>query len=227
MATWKIAWKIPWTEEPGRLQSMGSQRVEHDWAIEHTHTHTHKKHTSLLERLWVNSWASETPCTHASQAIKLKHMAPMRVHDQGYLSYIKAHVTNGGKPVTYSKPLSLAFNDNHFYSGTEESQILPHNLQVFEFLFWGFYGVVWKNDLETAWQENWVARMTPEVESYLAAHGFLAWLLQGHGDHPSRAWASAQNCWAEPRLHATHSWQEGSWRHQSASILSPPLPAKD
>ena len=25
-----IAWKIPWTEEPGRLQSMGSQRVEHD-----------------------------------------------------------------------------------------------------------------------------------------------------------------------------------------------------
>ena len=27
-----IAWKIPWTEEPGRLQSMWSQRVGHDWA---------------------------------------------------------------------------------------------------------------------------------------------------------------------------------------------------
>jgi len=26
-----IAWKIPWTEEPGRLQSMGLQRVGHDW----------------------------------------------------------------------------------------------------------------------------------------------------------------------------------------------------
>ena len=25
-----IAWKIPWTEEPSRLQSMGSQRVGHD-----------------------------------------------------------------------------------------------------------------------------------------------------------------------------------------------------
>ena len=24
------AWKIPWTEKPGRLQSMGSQRVRHD-----------------------------------------------------------------------------------------------------------------------------------------------------------------------------------------------------
>ena len=25
-----LAWKIPWTEEPGRLQSMGSRRVRHD-----------------------------------------------------------------------------------------------------------------------------------------------------------------------------------------------------
>ena len=25
-----LAWKIPWTEEPGRLQSMGSLRMEHD-----------------------------------------------------------------------------------------------------------------------------------------------------------------------------------------------------
>ena len=27
-----LAWKIPWTEEPGRLQSMGSWKVRHDWA---------------------------------------------------------------------------------------------------------------------------------------------------------------------------------------------------
>ena len=27
-----LAWKIPWTEEPGRLQSMRSLRVGHDWA---------------------------------------------------------------------------------------------------------------------------------------------------------------------------------------------------
>ena len=27
-----LVWKIPWAEEPGRLQSMGSQRVGHDWA---------------------------------------------------------------------------------------------------------------------------------------------------------------------------------------------------
>ena len=28
-----FAWKIPWTEEPGRLQSMGSQRVRHDFTF--------------------------------------------------------------------------------------------------------------------------------------------------------------------------------------------------
>ena len=27
-----LAWKIPWMEEPGGLQSMGPQRVRHDWA---------------------------------------------------------------------------------------------------------------------------------------------------------------------------------------------------
>ena len=40
-----LAWKIPWTEERGRLQSMGSQRVGHDWAtslsVMYAHTAVH------------------------------------------------------------------------------------------------------------------------------------------------------------------------------------------
>ena len=32
-----LAWRIPWTEEPGRLQPMGLNRVGHDWVTEHTH----------------------------------------------------------------------------------------------------------------------------------------------------------------------------------------------
>ena len=39
---WKpsiLHWKIPWTEEPGGLQFMGSQRVEHSRAAQHEHTH--------------------------------------------------------------------------------------------------------------------------------------------------------------------------------------------
>ena len=36
MATSSIlAWKIPWTKKPGGLQSMGLQRVEHNWATTH------------------------------------------------------------------------------------------------------------------------------------------------------------------------------------------------
>ena len=33
-----LAWRIPWTEEPGGLQSMGSQRVRHDWSAWAQHT---------------------------------------------------------------------------------------------------------------------------------------------------------------------------------------------
>ena len=37
MATYSsiLAWKIPWTEEPGGLQSIGLQRVRHNWACTH------------------------------------------------------------------------------------------------------------------------------------------------------------------------------------------------
>ena len=35
-----LAWEIPWTEEPGWLQSMGLQRVGQHPATEHAHTHT-------------------------------------------------------------------------------------------------------------------------------------------------------------------------------------------
>ena len=31
-----LAWKIPWTEEPGELQSMGLQRAGHNWVTENT-----------------------------------------------------------------------------------------------------------------------------------------------------------------------------------------------
>ena len=32
-----LAWRIPWTDESGGLQSVGPQRVGHDCATEHTH----------------------------------------------------------------------------------------------------------------------------------------------------------------------------------------------
>ena len=45
------SWRIPRTEEPGRLWSIGSQRVRHDWS-DFTHTHTH---FLVKWYLWINS----------------------------------------------------------------------------------------------------------------------------------------------------------------------------
>ena len=55
MATYSsiVPRKIPWPEEPGRLQSMGSQRVRHDWAT---------KHTNHLEVFF------KTHCCHGSES---------------------------------------------------------------------------------------------------------------------------------------------------------------
>ena len=41
-----LAWRIPWTEEPGRLQSIGLQRVGHDLS-DSAHTYTSKIHIIL------------------------------------------------------------------------------------------------------------------------------------------------------------------------------------
>ena len=43
-----LAWRIPWTEEPGGLQFLGSQRVGHDWAT-NTHTWGHIKEDIMTD----------------------------------------------------------------------------------------------------------------------------------------------------------------------------------
>ena len=45
-----LTWRVPWTEEPGGLQFMGSQRVGHDWA---TNTLTFSSNTTRLQQLWL------------------------------------------------------------------------------------------------------------------------------------------------------------------------------
>ena len=67
-----LAWKIPWTEEPGELQSMGSLRVRHDWATSLFLSWLEKKmapHSSTLA--WKVSWMEEPG--------RLQSMALLRV----------------------------------------------------------------------------------------------------------------------------------------------------
>ena len=52
-----LVWEIPWTEEPGGLQSMGLQRVGHDLATEHTHTSYSRRSTFRILRTKKRSMA--------------------------------------------------------------------------------------------------------------------------------------------------------------------------
>ena len=60
-----LAWVIPRTEEPGWLQSMGSQRVGHNWATEHEYLTQ-----GLQKKAWVTAQASETPLVNRVSADK-------------------------------------------------------------------------------------------------------------------------------------------------------------
>ena len=69
-----LAWKIPWMEEPGRLQSMGSRRVGHDWATSlslFTFMHWRRKWQPtpvfLLENPW---WAAVSVVTQSRSRLK-------------------------------------------------------------------------------------------------------------------------------------------------------------
>ena len=49
-----LAWRSPWTEEPGRLQSIGLQSVRHDWN-DWASMHPHTIYNTLLVEVWRSS----------------------------------------------------------------------------------------------------------------------------------------------------------------------------
>jgi len=53
-----LAWRIQWTEEPGGLQSLGSQTAGHNWSdLAHTHTYTHTHtHTHAPQFIHIHSF---------------------------------------------------------------------------------------------------------------------------------------------------------------------------
>ena len=50
-----LAWEIPWTEEPGGLQPVVSQRVGHDLASEQHQNHTGGLGTATYKWLWIQT----------------------------------------------------------------------------------------------------------------------------------------------------------------------------
>ena len=56
-----VAWKIPWMEEPGRLQSMGSLRVGHDWATSLSLSRTEEGNANPLQCSCLENPSDEGP----------------------------------------------------------------------------------------------------------------------------------------------------------------------
>ena len=51
-----LAWRIPWTGEPGRLQSIGSQRLGHDWSDLARTRKSYKRESWFEEMYKVSDW---------------------------------------------------------------------------------------------------------------------------------------------------------------------------
>ena len=82
-----LAWEIPWTEDPGRLQFMGSQRVGHNWV---TNTHTHN---SLLVVSFANIFSHSADCLFilsvvSSAVQKLLHVIRFHLFNSCFISFV-------------------------------------------------------------------------------------------------------------------------------------------
>ena len=93
-----LAWRMPWTEEPGRLQFMGLQRAGHDLATEHTQ--------SLDSCLIFLSF-----CFLVSQTEEI----PDSQHGGGIKSSVKLCARGSGPP--FPSDLGLALNTVFIASG--------------------------------------------------------------------------------------------------------------
>ena len=92
-----LAWRIPWTEEPGGLQSMGSQRVRHNWAI--------NAFTFTLVRIKrVRKSASERGEQASTQA---QQMAPMASCPPAFITKASVLLNQAGENMA-EKPVGFA-----------------------------------------------------------------------------------------------------------------------
>ena len=86
-----LAWKIPWMEEPGRLQSMGLQGVRHYWA-------------TSLSLFWMQPWTSQSPRLTAAW-LSLSHT--FRNVWQKSDSWKVVNMPSGSKVKCHAKDLGL------------------------------------------------------------------------------------------------------------------------
>ena len=99
--------RIPWTEEPGRLQSLGPQRVRHDW-VSNTHTHTHICSSSDWKNTYICSFSD-----YFSLCVQLLKLCPTLCDPMDYSPPLWA-------------PLSMGFSRQEYCSGLPSPSPIFH-----------------------------------------------------------------------------------------------------
>ena len=136
------AWKIPWTEEPGKLQIMGLQKVQYDWVTEHTQhmcVYTHKTYTHNIYIIY-NIYIHTHIHTHmylGYGTFSYVHFANLNIQilisvflgadifHYGSFQFIMfcAYCIISEKSLLTSRLLILSLNISHMLSAREWSQI--------------------------------------------------------------------------------------------------------
>ena len=108
-----FAWRIPWIKECGQLQSMGPQRVGHDW-VTSTHIHFWRKIIWIIWRLYESGWRI---LWWLKQISKDYHWP--------WLSFI---ITSDSKVISHSFVMRYLIYVSCFVKIPQESILLPRAL---------------------------------------------------------------------------------------------------
>ena len=133
-----LAWEVPWTEEPGGLHSMGSQRVGHDWATDWS-THTRVVHVESavcpLRRIILFEPHNRPLGKHHFSSDYIKYLSTCSVSTLSFSFYIEAYLTSDKR---HKSPLVTPASCDSFthrvtarYKQTQNISITPEHSLTF------------------------------------------------------------------------------------------------
>ena len=118
-----LAWEIPWTEEPGGLQLMGSQRVSHDWATKHITTTTAAKLLQSYPTLCdpIDGSPTDSPIPGILQARTLEWGAISFSNAWKWKNIVKSlscvRLLATPRTAAHQAPPSMGFSRQEYWSG--------------------------------------------------------------------------------------------------------------
>ena len=137
-----LVWRIPWTEEPDGLQSMGPQRVKHEWGTEHDSTQSGKKRKGLSLQVMPLETVSYLRADFMTFSLRLV--------DSRVLSHLSDIWPYGGTNSLVHVTLAI-FYDLPYPKNSIISETFRHRLFVpFGIAPWGFYTLL----ISVNWQAN-------------------------------------------------------------------------